>query len=200
MLQEEYRRTPEGRPTRASPVQERTDEFSPGLQPYDPNIWGPPATLDPLSPTTDLISAAGSPGSTMDITNKTAGAPHFSFPQAEEESPNVLPRIMGDITAGLPSIAQLAADMATDEINWEQPAKHQSGNITQGVPALSTLLEEDEQNTSREFGDENMSVNMELTSNEGMLPVPVLACRICITCPINTILLVVKSLLAWQHM
>lgn len=167
MSQEEYRRTPEGRQTRASPVLEQTDEFSPGVQPYDPNIWGPPAALDPLSPTTDLISAAGSPGSTMDITNKTAEAPHFSFPQPDlDNSPNA-PRVVGDITAGLPSIAQLAADMATDEINWEQPPKHQSGTITQGVPALSTLLEEDEQNTSHEFGDENMSVNMELTSNQG---------------------------------
>lgn len=130
--------------------------------------------LDPLSPTTDLISAAGSPGSIVDITNKTADAPPFSFLQAqpEEESPNVVPRIVGDITAGLPSIAQLAADMATDDLNWEHAAKHQSGTITQGVPALSTLLEEDEQNISREFGDENMSVNMELTSNQGNLVLP----------------------------
>ena len=146
---------------------EQTDEFSPGIQPYDPNIWGPPTALDPLSPTTDLISAAGSPGSTMDITNKTSDAPHFSFPQPDMDSPNAGPRIVADITAGLPSIAQLAADMATGDVNWEQQPKHQSGTITQGVPALSTLLEEDEQSASPQYGDENMSVNMDLTSNQG---------------------------------
>lgn len=103
----------------------------------------------------------------MDITNKTADAPHFSFPQPDMDSPNVGPRIVGDITAGLPSIAQLAADMATGDINWEQQPRHQSGTITQGVPALSTLLEEDEQSASPQYGDENMSVNMDLTSNQG---------------------------------
>ena len=146
---------------------EQTDEFSPRVQPYDPNIWGPPAPLDPMSPTTDLLSAAGSPGSTMDITNKTTDGPHFSFAQPELDSPNALPTTGGDITEGLPSIAQLAADMATDEIDWEHPAKRQHGAITQGVPALSTLLEEDEQGSIPEYGNENMSVNMELTSNQG---------------------------------
>lgn len=106
----------------------------------------------------------------MDITNRTADLAN-AFPQPGLDSPSAIPKPFGDITAGLQSFAELAADMATtDEIGWEQPARQGvNRDITAGVPALSTLLEEDEDGRTSAYGDENMSVNMELTAETGTL-------------------------------
>ena len=113
----------------------------------------------------------GSPGSTMEITSRTDDLASNVFPQPGLDSPSAIPKPFGDITAGLQSFAELAADMATtDEIGWEQPARQEpAGNITAGVPALSTLLEEDEEGRTSAYGDENMSVNMDLTAETGSL-------------------------------
>ena len=104
----------------------------------------------------------------MDITNRTADFVDASL-QPDLDSPSAIPKPLGDITAGLASLADLAGDMATtDEIGWEQPARqYQPDSITAGVPALSTLLEEDEEGRTSAFGDENASVNMELTADTG---------------------------------
>ena len=104
----------------------------------------------------------------MDITNRTADF-QGTFPQPGLDSPSAIPKPLGDITAGLASLAELACDMgATDEIGWEQPARqYQPDGITAGVPALSTLLEEDEEGRTSAYGDENASVNMELTADTG---------------------------------
>lgn len=111
----------------------------------------------------------GSPGSTMEITSRTDDLANNGFPQPGLDSPIAIPKPFGDITAGLQSFAELAADMATTgEIGWEQPARQEpAGNITAGVPALSTLLEEDEEGRTSAYGDENMSVNMDFTAETG---------------------------------
>lgn len=142
---------------------------SPDYNRYDPEIWGSSAL--PASPPDQLISTGGSPGSTMDITNRTEDVANNAFPQPRLDSPSAIPKPFGDITAGLQSFAELAADMATtDEIGWEQPPRQETDrNITAGVPALSTLLEEDEDGRTSAYGDENMSVNMELTADTGTL-------------------------------
>ena len=168
LAQEEYRNTPEAKRAKASSeAAEQTGQPSPDYNQYDPAIWGSSAL--PASPAEDLISAGGSPGSTMDITNRTMDLANSAFPQPGLDSPSVIPKPFGDITAGLQSFADLAADVATtDEIGWEQPAAQgPAGNITAGVPALSTLLEEDEEGRTCAYGDENMSVNMELTTGMG---------------------------------
>ena len=142
---------------------------SPDYNRYDPEIWGSSAL--PTSPPDHLVHASGSPGSTMEITSRTDDLANNAFPQSGLDSPGAIPKPFGDITAGLQSFAELAADMATtDEIGWEQPARQEAaGNITAGVPALSTLLEEDEEGRTSAYGDENMSVNMELTAETGTL-------------------------------
>lgn len=164
--QEEYRNTPEARRAQASCEAAEQVGQSPDYNRYDPAIWGSSAL--PASPPDHLINTGGSPGSTMDITNRTADLVNV-FPQPGLESPSAIPKPFGDITAGLQSFAELAADMATtDEIGWEQPARQEpAGNITAGVPALSTLLEEDEDGRTSAYGDENMSVNMEFTAETG---------------------------------
>ncbi|DBB09035.1 TPA: hypothetical protein ACH3X3_007660 [Trebouxia sp. C0006] len=105
----------------------------------------------------------------MEITNRTADLAAMPFPQPGLDSPSAIPKPLGDITAGLQSFADLAADMATtDEIGWEQPVRlHPADNITAGVPALSTLLEEDEEGRTSTYGDENAPVSMELTADTG---------------------------------
>lgn len=168
-FQEEYRNTPEAKRAKANAeAAEQVGQSSPDFNRYDPAIWGSSAL--PTSPPEDLISTGGSPGSTMDITNRTADLANIMFPQPGLDSPSAIPKPFGDITAGLQSFADLAADMATtDEIGWEQPARQEAGgNITAGVPALSTLLEEDEEGRTLAYGDENMSVNMELTAETGL--------------------------------
>lgn len=169
LAQEEYRNTPEAKRAKASSeIADQTGQTSPDYNHYDPAIWGSSAL--PTSPPEDLISTGGSPGSTMEITNRTTDLAHSAFPQPGLDSPSAIPKPFGDITAGLQSFADLAADMATTaEIGGEQPAiQHPAGNITAGVPALSTLLEEDEEGRTSAYGDENMSVNMELTAEAGV--------------------------------
>ena len=167
-LQEEYRSTPEAKRAKAiAEATEQTGQMSPDYNQYDPAIWGSSAL--PASPLEDRVSMGGSPGSTMDITNRTADLANQAFLQPGLDSPSVTSKPFGDITAGLQSFADLAADMATtDELGWEHPARQElPGNITAGVPALSTLLEEDEEGRTSTYGDENMSVNMDLTAEAG---------------------------------
>ena len=167
--QEEYRNTPEATMAQASCQAAEQVGQSPDYNRYDPEIWGSSAL--PTSPPDHLVHASGSPGSTMEITSRTDDLANNAFPQSGLDSPSAIPKPFGDITAGLQSFAELAADMATtDEIGWEQPARQEAaGNITAGVPALSTLLEEDEEGRTSAYGDENMSVNMELTAETGTL-------------------------------
>ena len=167
-VQEEYRNTPEAKRAKATiEAAEQTGQTSPALHQYDPAIWGSSA-LPATPPHASLLSPGQSPGSTMDITNRTADL-GVAFPQPGLDSPSAIPKPLGDITAGLTSLADLANDMVTtDEIGWEQSARHyQPDSITAGVPALSTLLEEDEEGRTSAFGDENASVNMELTADTG---------------------------------
>lgn len=168
--QEEYRNTPEARIAQASCQAAEQVGQSPDYNRYDPDIWG--SAAHPTSPADHLINTMGSPGSTMEITSRTDDLANNVFPQPGLDSPSAIPKPFGDITAGLQSFAELAADMATtDEIGWEQPARQEpAGNITAGVPALSTLLEEDEEGRTSAYGDENMSVNMDLTAETGRLP------------------------------
>ncbi len=168
ILQEEYRNTPEAKRARASPeLLEQSGQFSPEDYNYDARIWGSSAI--PATPPDQGPISPDSPGSTMEITNRTADLSAMPFPQPGLDSPSVVPKPLGDITAGLQSFADLAADMATtDELGWEQPARlHPVDSITAGVPALSTLLEEDEEGRTSAYGDENASVSMELTADTG---------------------------------
>ena len=121
-------------------------------------------------PDEGAITPDGSPGSTMDLTNRTADLVGMPFPQPGLDSPSAIPKPLGEIAAGLQSFADLAADV-TDEIGWERAARQDPvDSITAGVPALSTLLEEDEEGRTSAYGDENASVNMELTENTGAKP------------------------------
>lgn len=167
-MQEEYRNTPEAKRARASPeVVEQSGQTSPDYHCYDASIWGSSAI--PATPPDQEPMSPDSPGSSMEITNRSADLAGLSFPQPGLDSPSAIPKPLGDITAGLQSFADLAADMATtDEIGWEQAARQQPvDSITAGVPALSTLLEEDEEGRTSAYGDENASVNMELTADTG---------------------------------
>ena len=147
---------------------EQSGQTSPDYDPgYDPRIWGSSAI--PATPPDQEPMTPDSPGSSMEITNRSADLAGLSFPQPDLDSPSAIPKPLGDITAGLQSFADLAADMATtDEIGWEQAARQGPvDSITAGVPALSTLLEEDEEGRTSAYGDENASVNMELTADTG---------------------------------
>lgn len=168
ILQEEYRNTPEAKRARASPeILEQSGQTSPDCYNYDAGIWGSSAI--PATPPDQGPISPDSPGSTMEITNRTADLAAMPFQQPGLDSPSVIPKPLGDITAGLQSFADLAADMATtDEIGWVQPVRlDPADNITAGVPALSTLLEEDEEGRTSAYGDENASVSMELTADTG---------------------------------
>ncbi len=120
----------------------------------------------------------------MELTNRTADLAARPFPQPGLDSPSAIPKPLGDITADLQSFADLAADMVTtDEIGWEQPARlHPADNITAGVPALSTLLEEDEEGRTSAYGDENASVSMELTADTGAHSSSICFCSSAICC------------------
>ena len=168
-LQEEDRNTPEAKRAKASPEAfEQSGQTPPDYYRYDPEIWGSSAMLP--APPGEMMSPDDSPGSTMDITNRTADLGGMPFQQPGLDSPSAIPKPLGDITAGLASLADLVADMATtDEVGWEQHGRQApADNITAGVPALSTLLEEDDEGRTSAFGDENASVNMELTADTGI--------------------------------
>ncbi|DBA97231.1 TPA: hypothetical protein ACH3X1_014979 [Trebouxia sp. C0004] len=168
-IKEEYRNTPEAKRARASPeILEQSGRTSPECYNYEARIWGSSAI--PATPQDQGPISPESPGSTMEVTNRTADLAAMPFPQPGLDSPSVIPKPLGDITAGLQSFADLAADMATtDEIGWEQPPRlNPADNITAGVPALSTLLEEDEEGRILAYGDENASVSMELTADTGV--------------------------------
>ena len=185
-LQEEYRNTPEAKRARASAeTVEESGLTSPDYHQYDPDIWGN-SNLPPALPG-GVLSPGGSPGSTMDITNQTADRAGLPFPQPGLDSPSAIPKPLGDITAGLKSFGDLIADMATtEEIGWEQAASYDlGGSITAGVPALSTLLEEDEEGRTSAYGDENASVNMELTADTGLQP-EVFPCLVACICKLQS--------------
>lgn len=176
ILQEEYRNTPEAKRARASPeILEQSGQTSPDCYNYDARIWGSSAI--PATPPDQGPISPDSPGSTMEITSRTADM--AAFPQSGLDSPSAIPKPLGDITAGLQSFADLAADMATtDEIGWDQPVRlNPADNITAGVPALSTLLEEDEEGRTSAYGDENASVSMELTADTGAHSSSVRVCQ-----------------------
>lgn len=178
ILQEEYCNKPEAKRARASPeILEQSGQYSPEDYNYDARIWGSSAI--PATPPDQGPISPDSPGSTMEITNRTADLAAMPFPQPGLDSPSAIPKPLGDITAGLQSFADLAADMATtDEIGWEQPVRlHPADNITAGVPALSTLLEEDEEGRTSTYGDENAPVSMELTADTGAHSSSICVCQ-----------------------